>query len=177
MDSDGDGYGDNSSEGATNPDHFPALIFAAVDDDRDVFRTNGRPSTTNSTAALASIWTWCLNAFGNSTTGLGEDAEGTKFRCLYGCPDTDGDGRANQDDAFPLEPTQTTDSDGDGFGDNIGGVDGDECYLVPGVAEGRPPCGRDRSRMSCSTTSTAMVRRRRPMPEHRCRAAVDAWAP
>ena len=35
MDSDGDGYGDNPSEGATNPDHFPALIFAAVDDDRD----------------------------------------------------------------------------------------------------------------------------------------------
>ena len=46
--------------------------------------------------------------------------------------------QSHQDDAFPLEPTQTTDSDGDGFGDNIGGVDGDECYLVPGVAEGTP---------------------------------------
>ena len=99
----------------------------------------------------------CLNAFGNSTTGLGEDAEGNEIQVpLYGCPDTDGDGRANQDDAFPLEPTQTTDSDGDGFGDNIGGVDGDECYLVPGVAEGTPTLRAGPVEdVPCSTTLTA----------------------
>ncbi|UCE36354.1 MAG: hypothetical protein JSW00_12590 [Thermoplasmata archaeon] len=33
-------------------------------------------------------------------------------------PDTDGDGYMDGRDAFPLEPTQWLDSDGDGFGDN-----------------------------------------------------------
>ena len=35
TDSDGDGYGDNSSEGATNPDRFPDNIAAAEDNDSD----------------------------------------------------------------------------------------------------------------------------------------------
>lgn len=150
IDSDGDGYGDNSNLGANNSDHFPTLIFAAVDDDRD-----GVPDewtsfydATNGSAGLN--LDGCLNAFGNSTTGLGEDEQGNTVQVsLYGCPDTDGDGRANQDDAFPLEPTQTTDSDGDGFGDNIGGVDGDECYLVPGVANGTPLVAGGAERRGC----------------------------
>ncbi len=32
--------------------------------------------------------------------------------------DTDGDGVADEDDAFPNDPTETTDTDGDGVGDN-----------------------------------------------------------
>ena len=32
-----------------------------------------------------------------------------------GCPDFDGDGWADMDDAFPSEPTQWEDSDGDGY--------------------------------------------------------------
>ena len=35
-----------------------------------------------------------------------------------GCPDSDGDGWADQIDFFPQESTQWSDSDGDGFGDN-----------------------------------------------------------
>ena len=35
ADSDGDGYGDNSSEGATNPDRYPDLAGAAEDNDSD----------------------------------------------------------------------------------------------------------------------------------------------
>ncbi|MGB1432295.1 MAG: FG-GAP-like repeat-containing protein [Candidatus Poseidoniaceae archaeon] len=139
VDSDGDGYGDNSSEGATNPDHFPSLIFAAVDDDRDGVPDEWTSFYDELNGSAGLNLDGCLNAYGNSTTGLGEDENGNEIQVpLYGCPDTDGDGRANQDDAFPLEPTQTTDSDGDGFGDNIGGVDGDECYLEPGVADGTP---------------------------------------
>jgi len=139
IDTDGDGYGDNASLGANNSDHFPTLIFAAVDDDRDGVPDEWTSfyNATNGSAGLN--LDGCLNAFGNSTTGLGEDEQGNTVQVpLYGCPDTDGDGRANQDDAFPLEPTQTTDTDGDGFGDNIGGVDGDECYLQPGVEDGTP---------------------------------------
>ena len=47
----------------------------------------------------------------------------TKIR-LYDV-DTDGDGVANQNDAFPLEFTQWTDADGDGYGDNSNGNLGD----------------------------------------------------
>ena len=139
ADSDGDGYGDNSSEGATNPDHFPALIFAAVDADRDGVPDEWTSFYDEINGSAGLNLDGCLNAYGNSTTGLGQDEQGNVVQIsLYGCPDTDGDGRANQDDAFPLESTQTTDTDGDGFGDNIGGVDGDECYLEPGVADGTP---------------------------------------
>ena len=37
-------------------------------------------------------------------------------------PDTDGDGVADDDDAFPDDPNESQDSDGDGIGDN-----GDNC--------------------------------------------------
>jgi len=39
--------------------------------------------------------------------------------------DTDGDGHPNINDAFPSEPTQWADSDGDGYGDNPEGVNAD----------------------------------------------------
>ena len=61
---------------------------------------------------------------------------------MPGCPDADGDGytdayvfdvdpgtglRINElGDAFPYEKTQSKDRDGDGFGDNPIGVDGDQ---------------------------------------------------
>ena len=44
-----------------------------------------------------------------------------------GCHDTDGDGWSDQGDRFPHEPTQWRDLDGDGFGDNPEGHEGDAC--------------------------------------------------
>ena len=49
-----------------------------------------------------------------------------------GCLDSDGDGWADVDDAFDFEPTQWSDSDGDGFGDNPDGVNADDCIDVSG---------------------------------------------
>ncbi|MFL2962299.1 MAG: hypothetical protein ACJZ2K_04895 [Candidatus Poseidoniaceae archaeon] len=68
----------------------------------------------------------CINTWGNSS----EDR--------LGCEDNDGDGWSNPTpdwpahptgdaDAFPDDPTQWRDSDGDGFGDNTSGNDPDEC--------------------------------------------------
>jgi hypothetical protein len=37
---------------------------------------------------------------------------------LWNGLDTDGDLVGNNEDAFPFDPSQNTDSDGDGFGDN-----------------------------------------------------------
>ena len=45
---------------------------------------------------------------------------GTSSQLVSGCPDTDGDGWADVSDAFPSEPTQWSDSDGDGYGDQAG---------------------------------------------------------
>ena len=72
----------------------------------------------------------------------------------YGCPDADGDGVADRDDAFPdqynesedmdndgvgdnsdafpSDATQQFDSDGDGFGDNSAGFRGDACPTIMG---------------------------------------------
>ena len=55
------------------------------------------------------------------TTADGDDCPndlGTSHNnSTYGCPDTDGDGWADQDDPFPLDPAQWLDTDGDGHGD------------------------------------------------------------
>lgn len=61
--------------------------------------------------------------------------EGTSWQNgLIGCPDQDGDGWYNLQDAFPTDPTQWADVDGDGFGDNSSGNDADECPTVAGTS-------------------------------------------
>ena len=54
--------------------------------------------------------------------------EGTSWQNgLVGCPDQDGDGWYNLQDAFPNDPTQWSDMDGDGYGDNASGNEADQC--------------------------------------------------
>ena len=123
ADTDGDGYGDNGTIGATNPDFFPYNIAAADDNDSD-----GYPDR----------WTSSYN--GSNGQGLILDGcpsvYGTSINPLPGCPDSDGDGWANTDDDFPLDPTQFLDNDGDGFGDNADGNNPDECPFQFGVENG-----------------------------------------
>ena len=66
----------------------------------------------------------CPNSNGNSTQDL------------VGCQDIDGDGWSNTGDAFFTDPTQWLDTDGDGFGDNASGFQGDQCPNEAGVANG-----------------------------------------
>jgi len=50
-------------------------------------------------------------------------------------PDSDGDGVIDDNDAFPLNPLQSLDSDGDGFGDNNApGAGGDGCPTTWGTS-------------------------------------------
>lgn len=53
-----------------------------------------------------------------------------------GCADLDGDGVSNLNDLWPFEPSQSLDTDGDSYGDNPEGLDGDACPEVAGVANG-----------------------------------------
>ena len=171
ADSDGDGFGDNSSDDATNPDRFPNITGAAEDNDSDGYpdrwtafynatfdddndnvlnyqdfcgdsnlsetvdltdgcnlpafrnQTKSQPLLNNEPLVLDA----CPNAWGNSTDPY------------PGCPDIDGDGWMNSEDAFPLEPSQWNDSDNDGFGDNPTGYQADECSEIAGVLEGTSP--------------------------------------
>ena len=139
VDSDGDGYGDNSSQNATYPDSFPDNIAAANDTDGD-----GYPD----------IFTDYYN--GSNAQGLRIDGcplvAGNSTNPFYGCIDSDGDNyrdiytfdvnpltglRENQTgDAFPLDKNQWADADGDGFGDFQGGELADICPNAPGVLNG-----------------------------------------
>ncbi len=53
---------------------------------------------------------------------------------LAGCPDSDSDGWSDTGDAFPSEPTQWEDDDGDGYGDNQAGTSPDSCVSLAGTS-------------------------------------------
>ena len=59
----------------------------------------------------------------NAGTSVGPAEGGDR----WGCIDTDGDGWSDRGDTFDHEPTQWRDSDGDGYGDEINGNQGDAC--------------------------------------------------
>ena len=62
--------------------------------------------------------------------------EGTSWRNgMLGCPDQDGDGWYNLQDAFPNDPTQWADADGDGYGDNASGNRPDACPNFAGTSD------------------------------------------
>ena len=142
-DTDGDGWGDNYNDSswtairptddastpdvdeswpgwydsqATQVDKFPLDRYQWADSDGDWI--GDEPNTPRSDG--------CVNTWGNSS----EDR--------LGCGDNDGDGWSNPTpdwpahpdgdaDAFPDDPTQWRDSDGDGYGDNTSGNNPDEC--------------------------------------------------
>ena len=136
ADSDGDGFGDNSSDDATNPDKFPNNSAAANDTDNDGYPNNWT-ALENATNHAGLFLDYCPNIFGNSTSAFvsGQVIE------YYGCTDSDGDGREDLTDAFPENPTQYDDTDGDGWGNNQNGDDPDACPLEFGDINGTKPDG------------------------------------
>ncbi|MGB1490596.1 MAG: hypothetical protein ACPG9O_00800, partial [Candidatus Poseidoniaceae archaeon] len=84
----------------------------------------------------------CPTVWGNSTSTIALVDGVLQPVSYYGCQDTDGDGREDITDAFPTDPTQLIDSDGDGWGDNQQGNDPDACPFDPGVINGTKPDGQ-----------------------------------
>ena len=116
IDSDGDGFGDNQS--GNNPDMCisspPGAVVnqigcaeSELDDDED--------GISNDIDLCGEIeWNGTVDSFG--------------------CPDTDEDGYGDLFDAFPEDATQHSDQDGDGYGDNAGGVNPDNCPITFGTS-------------------------------------------
>lgn len=124
ADQDGDGYGDNPN--GSQPDACPAEsgtssidMFGCIDGDGDSVSDQNDLWANDS----SQWWDSDNDGYGNNPVGTdGDDCPsetGTSDRGNYqGCLDSDGDGYANVEDMFDLEPSQWADSDADGWGDN-----------------------------------------------------------
>ena len=133
ADSDNDGYGDNQT--GTNPDKCPTIQgfsqydrMGCPDADEDGYSDPSPDWTTADGAdAFPTKYTqWKdsdLDGFGDnpSPAYLADDCPneaGTSTQDQSGCIDTDADGWSDEGDAFIYEPSQWSDSDSDGYGDN-----------------------------------------------------------
>ena len=78
------------------------------------------------------------DGYGDSSIGFQPDAcpetAGTSTQDRFGCVDADDDGWSDANDAFPEEPTQYSDGDGDGFGDDVNGFQPDACPETAGTS-------------------------------------------
>ena len=142
ADYDGDGYGDNL--GGTNPDACPfdagnstqGNRLGCVDTDGD-----GWDDVIDVLPNTPSQWLdQDGDGYGDNATGIFPDAcpgeAGNSTTDRYGCPDADGDGLSDDNDAFPNDPTRSQDTDGDGYDDLE-----DNCTFIAGNSTiGRTGC-------------------------------------
>ncbi len=139
VDTDGDGFGDNQSDNATNPDRFPYRAAAANDTDGDGYADNWT-ALYNGTNAQGIQIDACPEVWGNSSFPVVGclDSDGDAFMDQYSYDFNETSGlRENQvGDAFPFIKSQWLDTDGDGFGDNPNGFEADECPYEFGVVDG-----------------------------------------
>ena len=132
ADSDGDGYGDDPT--GTDPDECPNTPGTSTidrlgcpdsdgdgySDLNDAFPDDANRSIDTDQDGYDDLEDDCPNTAGSSTNGS------------LGCFDADQDTWADANDSFPLEPTQWADSDSDGYGDNTGGFEADDCPTIAG---------------------------------------------
>jgi WD40 repeat protein len=138
ADRDGDNRGDNPN--GTNADAFPDDTSQWKDTDGDGYGDN--PGGNNGDAFWNDVTQWADedgDGFGDNTDGTNGDVCPTEYgesnnENTRGCPDTDLDGYEDKIDAFPEDPFQWTDTDGDGYGDNTNVPSGDDCVDVPGTS-------------------------------------------
>lgn len=142
-DSDGDGWSDPTTDFPASPngiaDAFPNEASQWVDADEDGYGDNSTGFQGDKCGQYGtSFWAAIFNA----TTNQMEDIE------YFGCPDRDEDTYADSFDAFPDDPTQWADRDGDGCGENMNGNnpdlfinDGVQCVDSDGDGYGDVPSG------------------------------------
>ncbi|MBC8437996.1 MAG: hypothetical protein H8D82_01860 [Euryarchaeota archaeon] len=137
TDSDADGRGDNWANphwNETRLPHWPGeYIPGATNSDKHPLDKDG-DGWEDENASGQQPWDDCV------------DEPGDSWQDRFGCPDRDGDGWSDDNDAFDDDVTQWRDSDRDGFGDENGGINGDDCPTVRGDSEN--------DRIGCPDTDT-----------------------
>ena len=141
-DTDGDGYGDNQM--GFMGDACPAAVgtstedvFGCIDSDGD-----GWSIFTDIDDANALEWVdFDGDGFGDNSDRCPYDQGNVSVGPDTGCPDGDGDGVADRSDAFPNQPSQWLDTDGDGFGDNQQAQVHDSCPAEQGSSFRRQVLG------------------------------------
>ena len=136
-DADQDGFGDNAQ--GNNPDLFPSNPDQHQDTDGDGYGDAIYGQDGDSFPDDSSQWADSDgDGFGDNLEGTDPDAcpdvSGSSTEDRLGCPDLDGDGWSDEGDAFPSEPTQWMDTDGDGYGDAQLGFRGDGCTNEAGTS-------------------------------------------
>ena len=108
-DNDGDGWSNDNDECPS----LPSLLGdGCPDSDGDGWVDDGLPGLIDD----------CPEEWGTSTIDRN------------GCPDADGDGTSDENDPFHLDPTQWADEDDDGYGDEPGGHQADDCLNWAGTS-------------------------------------------
>ncbi|MGB2494561.1 MAG: hypothetical protein ACPID1_08005 [Poseidonia sp.] len=132
SDVDGDGYGDNP--GFTTSDDCPFAYGNSSLGRRGCADIDGDQWSDDTDAFPHDGTQWADedgDGYGDNTSGnLGDDCPnnaGASTRDRRGCLDIDFDGFSDLNDRYPSDPTQWADSDGDNYGDNPLGVNGDSC--------------------------------------------------
>ncbi|MEE2759107.1 MAG: hypothetical protein VYA86_03915, partial [Candidatus Thermoplasmatota archaeon] len=126
IDSDGDGYGDTQSGvNADNCQDTPADEILLVDD-----RGCAPSERDGDFDGVMEDIDICPN------TPVAEVFDVDSTGCSESERDTDGDGAIDSVDAYPQDSSQTVDTDGDGFGNNASGTNGDDCPSEAGTSTG-----------------------------------------
>jgi len=133
LDTDGDGVSDSDDDWSTEDgaDAFPEDATQWSDFDGDGLGDNwANASWDDRNPSWPGVYHPDVTAQDACPTQAGTaTANG-----MTGCPDADGDGWYNLQDAFPGEASQWADEDADGFGDNPAGVEPDACPLEAGTS-------------------------------------------
>ena len=141
MDTDGDGYGDNPD--GNDSDAFPTNSDQWIDSDGDGYGDNIYEEQGDRFPADPTQWSDLdSDGFGDNLNGTnGDDCpneNGFSTNDRLGCKDSDSDGYSNPSGDWTVldgadfaiyDNSQWSDTDGDGYGDNLQGNDPDACPL------------------------------------------------
>ena len=120
ADSDSDGVGDNADAFPSDPTETTDTDSDGVGDNGDAFPSDPLETTDTDSDGVGDNGDNCPATSNADQVNLDSDTFGNTCD-----DDIDGDGALNNDDAFPNDAAETTDTDSDGVGDN-----GDNCPAI-----------------------------------------------
>jgi hypothetical protein len=116
-------FDDSDGDGFTDDvDAFPLDFTQWSDLDGDGYGDNPEGNSSDAFPEDPNEW---VDTDGDGVGDNGDACPVNWGLSPTGCSDTDGDGFSDDVDAFPWEPTQWSDRDGDGYGDNPDGENKD----------------------------------------------------